>query len=226
MAIKVLIVDDMKNFLDLETSFLRRTDCSVLKALNGLEALRLAKTEKPDIIFLDLEMPVMNGIECCRFIKSDAEIKHIPIVIVTASEKEEECYKAGCSSYVRKPIDEDRFLSEIQKFVKLVVRKDPRIDVEIPANAVFKGTKTPGTVINISRSGLLIETNEPFAVGTKLSLDFSLPGNNKKIKVKAMIVRLTKARRPDFTGFGINFSDLEEKYRNAIESFIEAQIIK
>lgn len=226
MAVKVLIVDDMRNFLDLESSFLRRTDCTILKALNGLEALRLAKSEKPDIVFLDLEMPVMNGIECCRFIKSDNELKHIPIVIVTASEKESECYKAGCNSYVRKPIDEDRFFSEIQKFVKVLVRKDPRIEVELPVNATFKGTKTQGTATNISRGGLLFETKEPFAVGTKLTIDFCFPGDKEKIKAKAMVVRVTKARTAELGGIGISFMELIEKHQSAIESFIEAQLNK
>jgi uncharacterized protein (TIGR02266 family) len=223
MAVKVLIVDDMKSFLDLETSFLKRTDCTVLKALNGLEALRMAKDEKPDIVFLDLEMPVMNGVECCRFIKSDAEIKHIPIVIVTASEKEEECYKAGCNSYLRKPIDEGIFLTEIQKFVSIVVRKDPRVDIELPVSVSYKGTKTPGTALNLSRGGLLLETKEPFAVGSKVTVDFSLPDVKQKIKLKAMVVRTGKGRAPEYSSLGISFVDIGDKHQSSIDSFIEGK---
>lgn len=226
MAVKVLIVDDMKKFLDLQTSFLKRTDCTVFKALNGLEALRIAKTEKPDIIFLDLEMPVMNGIECCRFIRADVDIKDMPIVIVTASEKEEECYKAGCSSYLRKPIDEDIFLTEIQKYVKIAVRREPRIEASIPVNVSFKGSKTAGTALNISRSGILLESNEPFAIGSNLSVEFTLSGKKDKIKAKAIIVRIGTGSSASYSNFGLSFSDISEKHQNLLDSFLNEQFMK
>lgn len=218
MSIKVLIVDDMKSFLDLETSFLKRTDCSLFKAVNGLDALRIAKAEKPDVIFLDLEMPVMNGIECCRFIKSDVDLKNIPVVIITASTKEEECYKAGCNSYVRKPVDEDRFLTEIKKFVQIKERNDRRVSVSLSANVNFKGSKTPGTILNISKSGMLLDTREPFAVGTAVTVDFALPEAKSRIKAKAMVVRTVS----EDGKFGLTFSDMDEKHQTTLNVFIDA----
>jgi CheY-like chemotaxis protein/Tfp pilus assembly protein PilZ len=223
MSVKVLIVDDVSSVLDLETSFLSRTDCSVFKATNGLEALRIAKSEKPDIIFLDLEMPVMNGIECCRFIRTDIDLKETPVVIVTASSKEEECYRVGCSSYLRKPIDEDIFLTEIKKFIPIQVRNDPRLEVSIPASVTFKGTKTTGTVCNISRSGLFLESGEPFGIGSKVTVDFSLPDRKEKVKTKAMVVRLASEKSSDSKGFGLSFFEIAEKNQALIDSFIESQ---
>lgn len=224
MPVKVLIVDDMKNFLDLETSFLKRTDCNVLKAVNGLDALRIAKSEKPDIIFLDLEMPVMNGIECCRFIKSDIDLKGIPVVIVTASSKEEECYKAGCSSYLKKPVDEDIFLSEIKKFVQIKERNDPRVNVSIPVEVSFKGTRTSGMVCNISSSGLLFETGEPFAVGSMITLGFALPDGKDKVKTKGMIVRIVAGKSQGDSSFGLRFFEISDKHQTAINSFIAGNL--
>jgi CheY-like chemotaxis protein len=223
MPFKVLIVDDVSSVLDLETSFLKRTDCSVFKATNGLEALRIAKSEKPDIIFLDLEMPVMNGIECCRFIRTDVDLKETPIVIVTASSKEEECYRVGCSSYLRKPIDEDIFLTEIKKFIPIQVRKDERFYISLPANVTFKGTKTAGTVINISRSGLFLQSNEPFGIASKVTIEFSLPDRKDKIKTKAIIVRIVSGQSTDSKGFGLSFFEISEKHQAAIDSFLESQ---
>ena len=224
MPVKVLIVDDMKGFLDLETSFLSRTDCTVLKAANGLEALRIAKTEKPDIVFLDLEMPVMNGLECCRFIKSDVDLKDMPVVIVTASSKEEECFRAGCNSYLRKPVDEEIFFAEIKKFVQIQERSDPRVDADIPVTVSFRGTKTPGTARNISRSGLMLETNEPFGVGSVISLDFVFPDSKDKVKTKAIIVRHAKIIGTGADGFGVRFLEISEKQQMLINSFLDAQL--
>lgn len=222
MAIKVLIVDDMKNFLDLETSFLKRTDCTVLKAVNGLDALRIAKAERPDIVFLDLEMPVMNGIECCRFIKSDISLKDIPVVIVTASSKKDECFKAGCDSYVNKPVGEDRFLEEIKKFVPIKERNDPRIRVNLSANVDFKGSKSAATVLDISKSGILIETKEPFAVGTTIIIDFLLPGIKSRVRAKTMVVREVKERSSEHGRYGLAFLKLDDKYQSLLGSFIDA----
>lgn len=224
MPVKVLLVDDLKNFLDLEMSFLKRTECVILKAANGLDALRVAKSEKPDVIFLDLEMPVMNGIECCRFIRSDVDLKKIPIVIVTASPREQECYNAGCNSYLRKPIDEDIFLSEIKKFVQIKERNDPRFNVTIPANVVYKGTKTSGSVLNISKSGFLLETEEPFGIGSTITVDFTLPDRKNKVKVKGMIVRNVTGKFSENKGFGLSFLDLAEKHQLAINSFMDERL--
>jgi CheY-like chemotaxis protein/Tfp pilus assembly protein PilZ len=225
MPVKVLIVDDMRSFLDLETSFLKRADCTIIKAVNGLEALRLAKSEKPDIIFLDLEMPVMNGLECSRFIKSDIELKNTPIVIITATEgREKECYKVGCNSYLKKPVDEDIFISEIKKFVNIKERNDPRVDVSIPANVLYKGTKSAGLLRNLSKGGLLLETKEPFGIGTTITVDFSLPGAKSKVKAKAMVVRTISGRSSGKGAVGLSFLSMEGKHQSIIDSFIEGQL--
>lgn len=223
MSVKVLVVDDSKSFLDLETSFLKRSECTVLKATNGLDALRLAKSEKPDIVFLDLEMPVMNGIECCRFIKSDMEIKDTPVVILTASFKEAECYASGCSSYLRKPVDETIFISEIKKFIPIKERTDPRVKVSMPINIKFKGTDNSGTVKNISRFGLLLITDSPFAIGSSLGLEFSLPDVKNRIKTKAIVVREARDES-EGSGFGIRFFETSDKDQSAIDSFIARQV--
>lgn len=224
MPIKVLIVDDRRGFLDLETSFLKRTECIILKANNGLEALRIAKSEKPDIVFLDLEMPVMNGIECCRFIKSDVALKDTPVVIVTAIHKEEECYSAGCSSYLRKPIDEDIFLSEIKKFVQIKERNEPRLDVTIPASVVFKWTRTAGTIRDISKSGILLETEEPFGIGSIITVDFALPDRKDRVKIRGIVVRDATGKSP-YKGVGLNFFETDEKkQQSVINSFIDEQL--
>ncbi|MBI4824370.1 MAG: response regulator [Nitrospirae bacterium] len=223
MSVKVLVVDDSKSFLDLETSFLKRSECTVLKATNGLEALRIAKAEKPDIVFLDLEMPVMNGIECCRFIKSDIELKDMPVVILTSSFKESECYAAGCSSYLRKPVDEDIFISEIKKFIPIKERTDPRFKVSMPVNIKFKGTGSSGTAKNISRFGILLITESPFAIGSSVGLEFSLPDSKDKIKTKGIVIR--EARDDSgASGFGVRFFETLDKDQSAIDSFIAKQI--
>ena len=91
----ILLVDDMRNFLDLETSFLRRTTSTLLFAATGVQAIKIAREKKPALIMLDIEMPEMNGIEACRILKSDSRTGRIPVVMVTTlAKRREDCFKA------------------------------------------------------------------------------------------------------------------------------------
>ena len=105
---KILLVDDMRSFLDLEATFLSRAECHLLTASTGLEAIRVARAEKPDLVVLDIEMPEMNGIQACRILKSDPSTQRIPIIMLTSMQMEEEARRAGAEHFMRKPIDEPR----------------------------------------------------------------------------------------------------------------------
>ena len=130
---KILLVDDMRRFLDLERTFLKRAECRMLTAVTGLEAIKVAKTEMPDIIVLDVEMPEMNGLEAARILKNDPQTQHIPIIICTALEGvEERARAAGCDEFRRKPLEEDEFLDVIRRFVPLQIRKVPRAALDVP----------------------------------------------------------------------------------------------
>ena len=79
--IKILIVDDSRCFLELHGTYPKRICCSVFQAANSNDAINMAVKEKPAVIIMDLEMPGMRGDECCREIRSDPELKDIPIII-------------------------------------------------------------------------------------------------------------------------------------------------
>ncbi len=119
---KILLVDDVKFFLELQKSFLKRTNCEILTASNGTEGVELAKKERPDLILMDLYMPEMNGDEACKAIKSDPELKDIPLIMVTKAGEDDEkgrCLLAGCDEFVTKPINRVTLLDKVRNFVKL-----------------------------------------------------------------------------------------------------------
>ena len=137
---KILLVDDMRHFLDLETTFLQRAECRLFTASTGLEAIRVAKAEKPDLIILDIEMPEMNGIQACRILKSDPLTQKTPIIVLTSMQMEDEARRAGAQHFLRKPIDEARFLSEIKKYLPMSIAIPSAVFIHcvlavIPANA-------------------------------------------------------------------------------------------
>jgi CheY-like chemotaxis protein len=116
---KILVVDDTEWNRDLIVQLLDE-EYSVVEAVNGDEGVRKAETEKPDLILMDLGMPVMDGWEATRKIKANGQLKDIPIIAVTSHAMvgdEIEARKAGCDDYLPKPIDENELLRKIKKFL-------------------------------------------------------------------------------------------------------------
>jgi len=104
---KVLIVDDEPDILDLLEYNLATNGFDVSKGKNGAEAIQLAETHHPDLIILDVMMPVMDGIKACEYIRKRPELSHIPVVFLTArSEEYAELagFEAGADDYIVKPI--------------------------------------------------------------------------------------------------------------------------
>lgn len=223
---KILLVDDMVHFLDLEISFLQRADCHIITAHNGIEALKLAKIEKPDIILLDVEMPRMTGIEVCRHLKSDSALKHIPIVMVTATDREEESYKAGANDFWRKPIKEEDFLRGIKRFVNIREREDKRVNIGIQVDYKKDDKPVSAFTKDISNNGMFIITRDTLPVGEELDLTFSLPEISKPLHVKGRVVRELKDEQDGHYvgGMGILFTEMSEEDAAAINKFIESSI--
>ncbi len=116
---KILVVDDAEFNRDLIVQLLG-DEYEVLEAVDGGEGVRRAEQEKPDLILMDLGMPVMDGWEATRKIKANSELRHIPIIAVTSHAMigdEIQAREAGCDDYVPKPIDENELIRKIKKFL-------------------------------------------------------------------------------------------------------------
>lgn len=215
--IKVLIVDDMKPFLDLERTFLRRADCHIFTATTGLEALKVAQKVRPDLVLLDIEMPEMDGVEAARIFAATPALMHIPVVVCSSSDRREEVLAAGAREFVSKPIDEDRFLELVQRYVPLQLRKDLRKNVDSPCELGHRGTTTRCSLFDVSVSGIFVKEGGALNMGERLALRFFIPMERgaKEIRTEGLVVRSTPA------GHGIGFTDLSEGARLFIEEFVE-----
>ncbi len=122
----VLIVDDEPFFIKLQTTLLQREGYRVLSASNGPEGLTLAKQHQPDLILLDIQMPGMDGFAVCQKLKQDEKLKHIPVIVLTATQDpklNEKAFKAGAEITVLKNIPADRLGSMLR--IALEKRKSP-----------------------------------------------------------------------------------------------------
>lgn len=116
MAKVVLIVEDEPQNRKLFKDLLRKFGYDTLEAADGRQGVALARAEKPDLILMDMQMPVMGGIEATRAIKADAATRSIPVVALTAygtGGQEDEMREAGCDGYITKPISIQTFLQKV-----------------------------------------------------------------------------------------------------------------
>jgi putative two-component system response regulator len=127
---KILIVDDEENNLKVLINYLVSAGYDIDKietAGNGEEAVRNSKDNMPDLIILDIMMPVMDGYEACSLIKADLETKHIPIIIVTALHDRESKLKgleAGANDFLSKPIDKAELTIRVRNLLKIKTLED------------------------------------------------------------------------------------------------------
>ncbi len=113
---KILLADDVKSIVEMEKSYLSGYDLDVFTAYNGMEALKLIKAQKPNVVFLDLIMPELNGDVVCKAIKAAAGFDDCSIVIVTSRDDDktlQRCFQCGCDAYVVKPITKAEFLDKL-----------------------------------------------------------------------------------------------------------------
>jgi two-component system, cell cycle response regulator DivK len=116
----VLIVEDndlnMKLFNDLLEAHGYRT----LQTKDGMEALRIARRARPDLILMDIQLPEVSGLEVTKWIKEDDDLRSIPVIAVTAfamKGDEEKIREGGCEDYIAKPISVARFIEIIKKYL-------------------------------------------------------------------------------------------------------------
>lgn len=120
MAKTVMIVEDNELNMKLFNDLLEAKGYRTVQTRNGMEALDLARAEKPDLILMDIQLPEVSGLEVTRWLKDDDQLHVIPVIAVTAfamKGDEERIRQGGCEAYISKPISVVKFLETIQTYL-------------------------------------------------------------------------------------------------------------
>ncbi|CAN2046915.1 hypothetical protein GMMP1_360063 [Candidatus Magnetomoraceae bacterium gMMP-1] len=127
----ILIIDDIDFNRELIKGFLEDYDFSLPEAEDGQEAIEKIKQHKPDLIMLDMKMPVMDGYEVANILNKDEQLKDIPIIVVTASamKRNEEIISKFCDAYLKKPISKTDLILEIMKFLPHSIKEEISADI-------------------------------------------------------------------------------------------------
>ncbi len=116
----ILIVEDNELNMKLFNDLLEAHDYKILQTRDGMEALKIAREKRPDLILMDIQLPEVSGLEVTKWIKEDENLRSIPVIAVTAfamKGDEEKIREGGCEAYIAKPISVSHFLETVQKFL-------------------------------------------------------------------------------------------------------------
>ena len=116
----ILIVEDDPKSLILARDLLQVSGYKTIEATDGKQGVELAKSKKPDLILMDIQMPEVGGLEATRILKADAATRNIPVLALTASvmkEDKERILETGCDGYITKPFDIKEFLKTVAEYL-------------------------------------------------------------------------------------------------------------
>lgn len=120
MSRRILVVEDQEDNRRILRDLLTSAGYQILEAVTGEEGVTLAERERPELILMDIQLPVMDGYEATRRIKANPALRHIPIIAITSyalSGDDEKALEAGCDAYVAKPYSPRELLAKIKQYL-------------------------------------------------------------------------------------------------------------
>lgn len=123
---KILLVEDNELNRDMLARRLQRKGYTIVIALDGVQGLAMARSELPDLILMDMSLPMLDGWEATRALRADPELTGIPVIALTAHAMAgdyERCMAAGCDDYDTKPVEFVRLLSKIERLLQRVCER-------------------------------------------------------------------------------------------------------
>ena len=121
MKARILIIEDNEQNMYLTTFILEKHGYQVLQARNGVDGVRIAREQDPDLILLDIQLPVMDGYAVARELRKIESLADKHIIAVTSYAMpgdREHALESGCSGYIEKPIDPDTFIGQIEHYLQ------------------------------------------------------------------------------------------------------------
>jgi len=209
----------------------KRLGYRVYLALDGIEAVRVAKERKPTIIVLDYALPKINGISCMSMMRDDAFLRDIPVLILGPEEdalSKPDIEKMNIQGYLKKPLNVTDFYLAIQKCLRHTIkRKHIRAPLNINVSINCKGEQKElfGSSLNVE--GIFLKTAELYPVGTELDLVLTVDDEDP-MELKGKVVsahRIAADIQPE-SGMGVKFLDVPEDVRYRIHYVVMKELTR
>ena len=227
--LKILLVDDVDFFRDVMCDYFKRTPASIVTASSGEEAITLAMREWPDLIYMDVAMPGMSGIEACKKIKAHPTLKKIPVLLIFTPERDtniKEVETSGCDGYLAKPFGREEFLNLGHRHLFNIERRERRVPCQMTVNFTINGKDYQARGVDISLHGLYVEFRDEIPPNSRIKASFLLPTiSSKTVEVSGRIAWVNQGfPRENMTlaqGFGIDFQSIDRNAVEIVRAFLE-----
>jgi len=225
---KILVVDDVDFFREVMCDYFKRTPAQIFQAADANQAIELARREQPNLIYLDVDMPGMSGIECCRLLKGDPQLKKIPVILVFTPERDatiEEVQDSGCDGYLSKPFGKEEFLNLGHRFLFHIERRERRVSCQMTVDFSISGQQFQGRGYDLSSNGLYIQCRDELPPARVVKASFMLPTISPHlVEVLARITWINQGfPRRDLKvpqGFGVQFQSMSVESAKVINEYI------
>lgn len=226
---KVLLVDDVAFFRDVMRDYFRRTPANMLFAASGQEAIDTAAKEWPDLIYMDVAMPGMTGIEACRKLKATPRLAEIPVLLIFTPDRDasEDAVKAsGCDGYLKKPFGREEFLNLGHRYLYHIERRERRVACQMTVDFTIAGRCYQGRGVDISLHGIYVEFRDEVPPQKILEVSFLLPTiSPHRVRATGRVAWVNQGfPRKNLSlpqGFGIEIQSIDMESVDVIKRFLE-----
>lgn len=229
IPLKILLVDDVAFFRDVMRDYFRRTPVSMCFASSGREAIDIAAREWPDLIYMDVAMPEMNGIEACRALKANPRLNRIPVLLIFTPDRdasEADVKASGCDGYLKKPFGREEFLNLGHRYLYHIERRERRVTCQMPVDFVISGKAYQGRGVDLSLHGLYVEFRDEVPPQKLIEVNFTLPAVSPgRVSARGRVAWVNQGfPRKNLSlpqGFGVEIQSIDPESIEVIKRFLE-----
>jgi CheY-like chemotaxis protein len=232
MLKKVLLVDNSLVNLEIQRQFLRETPVKVFTSGNGAKAVEFARRLRPDLVYIDLAAPVMEGASCCIAIKEDPDLEETRVVLLASPGEMEITASriAGCDAFLAKPLNRRQFIKVGRALLAQSNGFEQRVPCRATVSCRMEGTIFYGAIEDLDISGMFVRSHFAVKTGQRLELKFFVPEVGAGIIgtwAKVCWVNGGRIRRkPQLpVGFGVEFEELGDRASEQITEFVERSVL-
>jgi CheY-like chemotaxis protein len=227
--LKVLLVDDVDFFRDVMRDYFKRSPVRIFMAKSGQEAIEIASREHPDLIYMDVAMPGMSGIEACIKLKENQDLREIPVLLIFTPLRDaalEEIKASGCDGYLVKPFGREEFLNLGHRYLFHIERRERRVPCQMTVDFTISGMGCQARAADISANGFYVEFREEVPQEKNITFSFILPTvSAHRVNGKGRIAWLNQGfPRSNLSlpqGFGVAIQSIDEQSVAVIRSYLE-----
>jgi CheY-like chemotaxis protein len=218
----ILLADPSYTRLMLERTCLGRRGHSIVEAHTGSQGLEQARAHRPHLVLFSYHLGDMNADAFCRAVREDDRTRRTSLLLVVATEPEEIVRRvlgAGANAVITMPLQNAELDEKLATYLNIESRKSVRVIVHTRVQAQSPAGFFLCTSVNLSASGMLLESHAAYAPGTPMDLRFFLPGHPHQIETASHIVRVEEHRGTKC--YGVRFDAMDAEHTRLLRQFCQ-----